>query len=209
MKNNSTSKMTCSDCKKKEPHIVLYSKRGIAHLLCPACGVVNPFSTGTSGEEAEGEEDDGRINAGMDHADVMKKQKKKHAPYAYTNDYAPGDCFRHKIFGDGYVLRVLPSSKMIVLFSDEQRLLRCGPGSNKEKIIQFGTESSQFNITPDPEESRAPVTAAKKVPVRKVGASSADDAPRECPKCGKTVHPYNLTRNPSGRVIACMNCKGQ
>ena len=208
MKAKSTSKMTCSDCKKKEAHHVLFSKRGIAHLLCPACGAVNPFSIGTSDDEAESEDGEGNIIARMDHAEVMQKQKKKRASYAYTNDYAPGDCFSHKTFGDGYVLSVLPSCKMIVLFSDEQRLLRCGPGSNKEKIIPFGTALSTYSNTPDSEESTAQ-TAVEKHPARKVGTSEAEDAPRKCPKCGKMVHPYNLTKNPSGRIIACMNCKGQ
>lgn len=212
MKVKTTSKMTCSDCKKKEAHRILFSKRGIIHLRCPACGAVNPFSIETSSDEAEDEDGEGKVTALMDHAAVMEKQKKKLTPYAYSSDYAPGDCFHHKTFGDGYVLYLLPSSKMIVLFSDEQRLLRCSPSSNKENIIQFGAPSSPYNTPPDAEESKAQVTAkkkppAKKPPAREVGTFGAEDAARECPKCGKMIHPYNLTKNPSGKVIACMNCK--
>jgi predicted RNA-binding Zn-ribbon protein involved in translation (DUF1610 family) len=210
MKSKSTSKVTCPDCKKKEPHQILFSRRGIAHLRCPECHTVNPFSIGTSEDTPEEEEGTGKIVALMDHAAVMEKQKKKCAPYAYSNDYTTGDFLHHKTFGDGYVLSVLPSSKMIVLFADEQRLLRCGPNSQKENIIQFGEATSPYNLPQDSEEPKgSPTTPKRKVPVRKVSASGSEDAARECPKCGKMVHPYNLTKNPSGKVIACMNCKGR
>ncbi|MBN2340492.1 MAG: hypothetical protein JXX29_12895 [Deltaproteobacteria bacterium] len=179
-------------------------------MRCPASGAVNPFSTETSDNET----DDGagagaaKISIQMDHAAVMEKREKKCTPYAYSNDYAPGDYFHHKTFGDGYVLFVLPSDKMTVLFSDQKRLLRCGPNSKKEEVIQFGSASSPYNNPPALVESEKQ-TEKKKRTARKVGNSGADDAPRECPKCGKTVHPYNLTKNPSGKVVACMNCKGR
>lgn len=201
--------MTCPDCKKTASHQILLSKRGIAHMRCQECHSVNPYSIATSDNEAEGEESVGNADQLMDHAQIMEKNKKKCAPYAFTNDYAPGDFFRHKTFGDGYVLFVLPSSKMIVVFSDERRLLRCGPNSQKEAIIQFGEASSPYNTPKDPETPKPPAPAKKKPPVRKVGKSGAEDTARECPKCGKIVHPYNLTKNPAGKVIACMNCKGR
>lgn len=209
MKNKMTKKISCPDCKKKEAHIILLFKRGIAHLRCTLCDSINAFVVTTSDKETDDDDEDdstGKIGAAADHVTLMEKRKKKCDSYSVSTDYAAGDYLNHKKFGDGYVLAVLVSNKMTVLFSDQQRLLRCGPNSKSEKIIQFGETSSPYN---QPESQDAEVVKKKERVVVATSSSGAKDAPVKCPKCGKVVHPYNLSKNPAGRIVGCMNCNNQ
>lgn len=210
MKNKMTKKISCPDCKKKEPHIILLSKRGVAHLRCTACDSINAFVATTSDKESDendGDDDStGKIGTAADHATLMEKRKKKCDAYSISTDYAACDYLNHKKFGDGYVLAVIADNKMIVLFSDQQRLLRCGSNSKSEKIIQFGEKSSPYNESESPDTK---VVQKKEPVVVKTTSSGPQDTPMKCPKCGKVVHPYNLSKNPAGKIVGCMNCNNQ
>jgi hypothetical protein len=94
---------------------------------------------------------------------------------------------------------------MEVLFADGKKLLVCGPGSKSSASKKEGRSSANKESKTD-----VPGDTGKKRRAPKKGkqSSSADsgDEPVECPNCGATIHPYNLSRNPKGKVLGCLHC---
>jgi hypothetical protein len=127
----------------------------------------------------------------LDCVSILERQGSKSSkPYSIKKDFTDGDYISHSKFGNGYVLTVVPPNKMEVLFEDEKKLLICGPGS----------KSGATAVTKPKKKT------PKKKTARKKAEAPSGDEPVKCPICGATVHPYNLSRNPEGQIVGCMNC---
>jgi hypothetical protein len=201
MEIGSVSRVKCPTCAKTCSHKILLSSGSIEHLRCSECGKVGVFAFEMVDGKGEGEKKKKRSS--IDYAALMERRgSKKSNPYSIKKDYTDGDYLSHPKFGDGYVLTVLPPNKMKVLFADEKKLLICGPGSKSGKTKMTGQKKS-------PKNSKQTDTNAKKITTRKKVAAPSGDEPVDCPICGATVHPYNLSKDPEGQVVGCMNCSGR
>jgi hypothetical protein len=189
MEFGSVSRVKCPACAKVCSHKILFSDGGIEHRLCSECENVGVFACKMVDGKEEGEKK--KKWSPIDYATLMERQGSETPnPYSIKNDYTDGDYLSHPKFGDGYVLTVLPPNKMMVMFEDERKMLVCGPGSKTGAAKMTG--------------------AKKKSPKKKTTSERAEtptgNEPIKCPRCGATVHPYNISKNPKGKTIGCMHC---
>ncbi len=202
MKFDSVLRVKCPACAKICSHKILFSNGGIEHLRCSECEKVGIFAFEMVDGKKEGEKK--KTLSSLDYVALMERRgSKPSSPYSIKKNYTDGNYLSHPKFGDGYVLTVLPSNKMEVLFADEKKLLICGPGSKS------GTTKMTRQKKSTPKNSEQTDTNTKKTTARKKKAAPSGDGPTECPICGATVHPYNLTKTPQGQIVGCMNCPGR
>jgi ribosomal protein S27E len=179
----------CSGCGPREPHQCVYSLANVQHLRCKRCGSVRAFCTGSTPSL-------------LDHSDLTCPPSATDASAYRTEDtFAAGQLLVHAKFGLGYVLAVLmPPTRMDVLFADRQRTLVCGPDS-----WPTGAAPAKAEAAPaEPKPARP-----RRKPSREAKTSSTterDNSPVKCPKCGATVHPFNLRHSPDDRPAGCMLC---
>jgi len=188
-----TLEIRCGSCGKTSQPSVTYEVDLIKHLCCSGCGNVDAFEF-----EQPDEEKKRAAPVLLNHEDLMERSKPgKLASYSTTRGYCDGQYLEHSKFGAGYVLIVrAPPVKMVVLFEDQKRLLVCEPGP-----------SSDTTKNATSKKKRKPAKPRKPTKSQDAGSLKSDEGPVKCPVCGKEVHPYNLTRNPQGKVLGCMYCK--
>ena len=187
-----TVSASCPGCCEKTPHRLVFENKEIRHFRCDLCqGIqVCAYKTSVLSEFRA-----------LDFAAVRESAQRPDTPaYRAGDAFHPADLFEHPKFGTGYVLAVLsPPKKMEVLFADKARVLVCGVGSGVPK-------------TPDPKPEKKPPAKRRARSQAKRREETPAETPmgqvaRPCPKCGTTVHPYNMYHNPAGAVISCMHCK--
>ncbi|MCP4605030.1 MAG: hypothetical protein GY847_31660 [Proteobacteria bacterium] len=198
-------KTDCISCKEQCSHVITYTGNKIHHFHCSACGAVNAYFL----EESAGKKKKSN-NKGVEYLDYEALTKlrgsKPFNVYSATQAFTDGQYIKHPKFGEGYVLAVSsPPTKMEVFFADQRRMLACGPGSTsgapKAKPSSDSSEKpSKASPPPKAKRVKAPKT-------KKLTSTHPSDEPVECPKCGQVVHPYNIDKNPQGRIVGCMRCK--
>ena len=135
--------------------------------------------------------------------------------YRADDSFREGELIGHPSFGIGYVVTVLsPGNKMQVLFGDKRRILVCRldsgsrpSGDEHPKAAPPRTPATRSPRKPSSRRRSRPRADAEPAPIR-------DDAPKQnqgpvsCPRCGRSVHPYNVLQTPSGKPAGCMYCRG-
>jgi Zn ribbon nucleic-acid-binding protein len=190
MKFGLLSKVKCPACTITCSHKLIFSNDGIEHLCCSECGKVGVFAV----EMEDGKEEDEKRKKELsfiDYVSVMERRGSKPSnPYSIKKAFTNGDYLGHSKFGDGYVVTVLPPNKMMVMFEDEKRLLICGPDSKSGATKMTAAKKK---------------TSKEKTTQEKSAASSGNE-PMKCPRCGASVHLYNISKNPKGKIVGCMHC---
>tara|TARA_R110002073_G_scaffold332410_4_gene518385 strand:+ start:10007 stop:10465 length:459 start_codon:yes stop_codon:yes gene_type:complete len=111
----------CPACNEECFHRVTFEDKEVRHIRCELCSAVHVCASKGSFHA--------RIES-LDHAQVADAAEHPEADcYQSSSAFGPTDVFAHPSFGLGYVVEVLPPSKMEVLFADKVRVLVCGPGS--------------------------------------------------------------------------------
>ena len=187
----------CISCNEKCPHNIVFAGDSIVHLRCSECKVVNAFVLDKTKGKKKVNRKKGKH---LDHAALLERQgSEPFKTYSASGTFTDGQYLNHLKFGEGYVLAVSsPPEKMGVLFADTRRMLACGPESTSGAQIANpfnGSLAKPRKASPRP---RAKIFRAESLP---------SDEPVECPRCGQVVHPYNINKDPKGRVVGCMRCK--
>lgn len=200
----------CAICGPKTEYNVIYEKDGIHNLRCRGCGGILISLLEGPWKKVQP----------LDFPGLLERQGRS-KPTSYRTDasFRVGQFVEHSSFGIGYVMAVQsPPKKMEVLFEDQMRVLVCAPGSDPEGSQGSWTARPVRKRSGTPHAPR-PRPAARAEPrveaPREVPASDADDGPAPaedegpipCPKCGRNVHPFNIVRDSSGKVVGCMYCR--
>ena len=196
----SAPKVKCPACNKVRSHQSLFSSDTVEHLRCSECNSIGVFVF----EMVDDEKDDGDKKqklTPLDHAALIERRgSKAMAAYSIKKVYTDGDYLRHSQFGDGYVIAIVPPQKMEVLFADGRKVLICSPGSISGMSKQLASSSTKKSKSGKVKK----ISTAKRANL--YSSAESEDKPVKCPKCGNTVHPYNLSRNPKGRIVECTHC---
>ena len=194
--NRTSISASCPGCGEQDSHQLTFENKRVRHLRCESCQAIHVFAYKGSFHAQSSALDFAAVTGAAQNADV--------GAYGAGNAFYTADLFEHPKFGTGYVLAVLsPPKKMEVLFTDKMRVLVCGAGSGEPKSQEPEPEKK-----PRPSKRRASSSRAKdKVTAHSSSASSVGEVARPCPKCGQTVHPFNMYRGPAGDVVSCMHCR--
>jgi hypothetical protein len=177
----------CPECDVTGKQRLNHHGEGTYHLRCQSCGVTCAYA---------GDPPDGEL---LDYAAAVERTRIKPRPYRPTSSFGPGELIDHVKFGLGYVLVMRePPDKMEVLFADQQRLLVCQPkASGKSKAEPGKLKRGKPAAT-----NRTTGTVHRAA----VGAPPEPEL-KQCPGCGKLVHPQNFRYAPNGKAVSCIFCK--
>lgn len=192
----------CPACQATVSHELVHRGR-FGHLKCGACGSIGVYELECDKSEAihaATAVDLGRVLAERGEAAVRT--------YRATESFAAGEYVGHPTFAEGYVLGLLyPPTKMEVLFSERRRVLACVPPPVVEAPPP-PPRAPREEVRPAPRTVRSDDARDDDRP-RSTSSSSrpATEKPVTCPRCGKTVHPFNLARTVDDRILGCMYCR--
>ena len=196
----SSPKVKCPTCNKVSSHKAVFSSDTVGHLRCSECNSIGVFGFEMVDDEKEDGDKKQKLTP-LDHAALIERRgSEAMAAYSIKKAYTDADYLRHPQFSDGYVIAIVPPQKMEVLFAGGRKVLICGPGSISGMSRQRASSSTKKSKSGKVKKS----STAKRANLN--SSAESGDEPVECPKCGKIVHPYNLSRNPKGRVVGCIHC---
>lgn len=193
--NRSSISAPCPGCGKQDSHQLTFENKQVRHLRCESCLAIHVFACKGSFHSQSKAIDLAALTEPTPIGDV--------AAYRAGNAFFTADLFEHPKFGTGYVLAVLsPPKKMEVLFTDKMRVLVCGAGSGEPK-----SKEPEPDKKSPPSKRRTSSSQARQKAAESSSENYRGEVARPCPRCGQTVHPFNMYRAPAGHVVSCMHCK--
>lgn len=198
---------SCPACDRERAQTRVFDGAKVQHLRCETCGAIHAYSVD---DPATAPAPQAGVRV-LDLAALTELHGSDNArPYRADTSFGQGELIDHPSFGRGYVMTVLsPGNKMQVLFDDKRRILVCRLDSGAR--AQEAAAKSPAAVTPPRKASSRrrsrrrprsePAPVASEAPTQNQG-------PVACPRCGRSVHPYNVLLTPSGEPAGCMYCRG-
>ncbi len=131
-------------------------------------------------------------------------------PYRADTSFRAGELIGHPKFAIGYVMTVLsPGNKMQMLFGDKRRILVCklDPLARAQEAAAKSPAAAKPPRKPSPRRRSTPRPRSEPAPVSHDAPKLQKQGPVACPRCGRSVHPYNVLQTPSGAPAGCMHCR--
>ncbi len=197
----------CPACDRKRTQKRVFDGGKIQHLCCESCGAVHAYSAGDPDAKPASE-------AGIRVLELTSLRELLGAgsarPYSASESFRAGELIGHPKFDIGYVMTVLSAgNKMQVLFGDKRRVLVC-----KLDLVARAREAEAKHPAPvQPPRKPAPRRRPKPRPRSEPEPVSSAAPPQKqgpvsCPRCGRSVHPFNVLQTPAGEPAGCMYCRG-
>ncbi len=196
----------CPVCERERSQRRVFDGGKIQHLCCESCGAIHAYSVAASGT-APAPKPEVRV---LDLASLTELRGADDAhPYRADESFREGELIDHPKFDIGYVVTVLSAgNKMQVLFGDKRRVLVC----KLDQSARAQKAAAKFPAPVEPPHKPAPRRRSRPRPRSEPAPVSHDappskQSPVDCPRCGRSVHPYNVLQTPSGKPAGCMYCR--